>query len=44
MGLCLEAMGSFMGFGDESEGIQAGQILQSLSAAEDERVPARGNG
>ena len=32
-----------MGFGDENEGIEAGQILQALSAAEDPRVP-RGNG
>ena len=37
-------MGGFrMGFGDENEGIEAGQILQALSAAED-RVPGRGNG
>ena len=32
-----------MAFGDENEGIEAGQILQALSAAEDQRV-ARGNG
>jgi hypothetical protein len=32
-----------MAFGDESEGIEAGQILQALSAAEDQRN-ARGNG
>jgi hypothetical protein len=38
-------MGGFgMGFGDENEGIEAGQILQALSAAEDQRVPGRGNG
>ncbi|KAG0646699.1 Quinic acid utilization activator [Hyphodiscus hymeniophilus] len=37
-------MGGFeMGFGDENEGIEAGQILQALSAAADQRV-ARGNG
>jgi len=30
------------GFGDESEGIEAGQILQALSAAEDQRN-GRGN-
>lgn len=33
-----------MGFGDENEGIEAGQILQALSAAEDQRLPGRGNG
>lgn len=32
-----------MGFGDESEGIEAGQILQALSAAEDQRH-VRSNG
>ncbi|KAE8443737.1 hypothetical protein EG329_001417 [Mollisiaceae sp. DMI_Dod_QoI] len=32
-----------LGMGDESEGIEAGQILQALSAAEDHRS-ARGNG
>jgi hypothetical protein len=26
------------GFGDENEGIEAGQILQALSAAEDQRT------
>ena len=30
----LGAAGFGMGFGDENEGIEAGQILQSLSAAE----------
>ena len=33
-----------VGFPDENEGIEAGQILQSLRAAEDQRVPERGNG
>lgn len=33
-----------MGFVDESEGIEAGQILQALSAAGDQRLPVRGNG
>jgi len=32
-----------IGFGDENEGIEAGQILQALSAAEDQTV-SRGNG
>ena len=32
-----------IGFGDENEGIEAGQILQALSAAEDQRLPGRGN-
>jgi hypothetical protein len=32
-----------MGFGDVNEGIEAGQILQALSAAEDQRT-SRGNG
>lgn len=29
---------------DENEGIEAGQILQALSAAEDQRIPGRANG
>jgi hypothetical protein len=32
-----------MGFGDENEGIEAGQILQSLSVAGDQRA-SRGSG
>lgn len=46
-GLGISTGGGFGGvgiaFGDESEGIEAGQILQALSAAEDQRN-ARGNG
>jgi len=33
-----------LGMGDESEGIEAGQILQALSVAEDQRSIGRGNG
>ena len=29
---------------DENEGIEAGQILQALSAREDQRIPGRLNG
>lgn len=34
-GMGMDAFG--IGFGDENEGIEAGQILQALSAAEDQR-------
>jgi hypothetical protein len=33
-----------IGLGDENEGIEAGQILQALSAAEDQRASGTGNG
>jgi hypothetical protein len=33
-----------MGVGDESEGIEAGQILQALSAAEEQRTIGPGGG
>lgn len=38
-GSSFNGMNTFggMGLGDESEGIEAGQILQALSAAEDQR-------
>jgi hypothetical protein len=36
-------LGMDMGLGDENEGIEAGQILQALSAAEEERVTGTGN-
>ena len=43
-GSMFGGIGGFgMGFGHENEGIEAGQILQALSAAEDQRA-ARGNG
>jgi hypothetical protein len=41
-GIAMNGFGG-MGFGDENEGIEAGQILQSLSAAGDQRA-SRGNG
>jgi hypothetical protein len=36
-GLGVAGIGSLGGIGDESEGIEAGQILQALSAAEETR-------
>jgi hypothetical protein len=33
-----------VGVGDENEGIEAGQILQALSAAEEQRSVGRGGG
>ena len=41
-GIGLNGVGTVR-FGDEHEGIEAGQILQSLSAAEDQRA-SRGQG
>ncbi len=38
----LEMMG--VAVGDENEGIEAGQILQALSAAEEQRTIGRGGG
>lgn len=35
-------LGSLGGFGDGDEGIEAGQILQALSKAEDQRVGRNG--
>jgi hypothetical protein len=36
-------LGMDMGLGDENEGIEAGQILQALSAAEEQRASGTGN-
>jgi hypothetical protein len=43
MGIGLGSFGGF-GFGDENEGIEAGQILQALSAAGDQQASGRSSG
>jgi hypothetical protein len=37
-------LGMGVAVGDENEGIEAGQILQALSAAEEQRTVGRGGG